>query len=113
MIELVGVFVNVFLSNFLVAIHDVVDEYLSFDSDDTFIGIFKFGIVYRFDGFGYLVDANTYDVFVGMIVVLAVVIFGAQAFVFMYLCACWNVGVGWRQGYWWDVGSTVLDSKCC
>lgn len=46
LIEPVGVLADVVLSNFSVAIHDVVDEDSNVDAVETFISIVEFGIVY-------------------------------------------------------------------
>ena len=70
LIALIGVFVDVVVSNSAVAIHDVVDEYSNVGAVETFIRIFEFGIVYWFNGFVDLVDANIDDVIVDMVVVV-------------------------------------------
>ena len=77
MIALIGVFNYFVVSNFAIAIHDVVDEYSNVGAVETFIRIFEFGIVYWFNGFRDLVDANIDDVIVDLIVALVVVVFGA------------------------------------
>ena len=59
------------------------DKDSNVDAVETFTRIVDFRIVYWFNGFSNLVDVNSDDVLLVLIVAMVIVVFGTQAFTFM------------------------------